>query len=252
MPASLAQMFLDAQARAKAAPADLAARSSLWQIFAARGELDRARAQLDMMLKLDASWAMEVQGCHALLDAEKRRNDVFAGREPPTCLGEPPRWFGSLAAALPPLSHGQHEAAGLLLAQVLEDAEPCAGSLNGTRFEWICDADARLGPCLEVVAQGKYVWLQIRSIRRLVCAPPEELRDLIWQPAKLELDDSGALDVFLPARYPGAATDEHMLARQTDWEAIGGDLFVGHGQKCFSTDADMFGLLDLRELRVDA
>jgi protein involved in temperature-dependent protein secretion len=42
-----------------------------------------------------------------------------------------------------------------------------------------------------------------------------------------------------------------MLARQTDWEAIGDELFLGHGQKCLSTDVDMFGLLDLRELRVN-
>ena len=251
MSESLAQMFVDAQARAKAAPGDLGARSVLWQIFAARGELDRARTQLDMMLKLDPSWAMEVQGCHALLDAEKLRSDVFAGRQPPTCLGDPPRWFGSLAAALPQLALGQREAASRLLGQVLADAEPCAGSLNSARFEWICDADARLGPCLEIVAQGKYVWVEFRSVRRLVCTPPQELRDLIWQPAKLELDESGALDVFLPARYPGAATDDHMLARKTDWESIGPDLFLGHGQKCLSTDTEMCGLLDLRELCVD-
>ena len=251
MPESLAQMFADAQARAKAAPADLAARSSLWQIFAARGEFDRARAQLDMMLKIDASWAMEVQGCHALLDAEKLRGDVFAGRESPIYLGQPPAWFGSLVAALQRLAQGQRDAAAPLLAQVQQDAEPSTGSLNGSRFEWICDADARLGPCLEVVAQGKYVWVEFRAIRRLVCAPPQELRDLIWQPAKLEIDESGALDVFLPVRYPGAKTDAHMLARQTDWEAVGADLYLGAGQKCLSTDLDMVGLLDLRELCVD-
>lgn len=252
MPASLAEIFTDAQTRARAAPSDLAARSTLWQVFAARGELDRSRTQLDMMLRLDPSWAMEVQGCHSLLDAEGRRNDVFAGRELPTCLGQPPHWFGALASALPMLAQGHGEAAAALLEQVREQAEPCAGTLNGVSFEWLCDGDARLGPCLEVIAQGRYVWVPFVSMRGLRCEPPQELRDLIWLPAKLEIDDSGDLDVFVPARYPGAVSDEHRLARRTDWDSLSGELYVGHGQKCLSTDADLTGLLDLRELRFGA
>lgn len=252
MPASLAEIFADAQARAKAAPADLSARSTLWQVFAARGELDRARTQLDMMLRLDSTWAMEVQGCHSLLDAELQRSAVFAGLDAPTCLGQPPQWFASLVSALPLLAQGHAQAAGTLLAQALEQAEPRSGSLNGAPFAWICDGDARLGPCLEVIAQGRYVWVPFAHVRRLVCEAPQELRDLIWLPAKLEIDDAGALDVFVPARYPGAVTDEHRLARRTDWEALHGELYIGHGQKCLSTDADLTGLLDLRELRIGA
>lgn len=252
MPASLAEIFADAQSRAKAAPADINARSTLWQVFAARGELDRARKQLDMMLSLDASWAMEVQGCHSLLDAEARRNAVFSGVDVPTCLGLPPPWFGSLASALRLLAQGHQTAAGELLAQVQTGAQPCTGALNDLPFAWVCDGDVRLGPCLEVIAQGKYVWVPFASVRRLVCEAPQELRDLIWLPAKLDIDDSGSLDVFVPARYPGAESDEHRLARRTDWTELGGDLYIGHGQKCLSTDVDLTGLLDLRSLRIDA
>ena len=252
MPASLAEIFAGAQSRAKAAPSDLNARSTLWQVFAARGELDRARTQLDMMLRLDASWAMEVQGCHSLLDAEARRNAVFVGVDVPTCLGPTPSWFGSLASALALLAQGHEQAAGELLVQVQAQAEPCAGTLNDLPFAWVCDGDARLGPCLEIIAQGKYVWLPFASVRRLVCEAPQELRDLIWLPAKLEIDDSGSLDVFVPARYPGAQSDEHRLARRTDWSELSGDLYIGQGQKCLSTDVDLTGLLDLRSLRIGA
>ena len=248
---SLAQMFLDAQARVRSAPADLAARSVLWQIFALRGEFDRARAQLDMILKLDADWALEVQGCHALLNAEQQRSNVFLAQEPPVCLGSPPPWFGALATGIAHVARGQRESAIRLFTHVLEAAEPCTGTVDGSRFEWICDGDARLGPCLEILAQGRYMWVEIRSIQGLKCAQPEELRDLIWQPAKLEIDNSGATDVFLPARYPGGTADEHQLARTTDWELMGADLYLGHGQKCLSTDVDMHALLDIRELRID-
>jgi type VI secretion system protein ImpE len=251
MAQSLAQIFAEAQARIRTAPTDLVARSNLWQVFAARGEFDRARLQLDMMLKVDASWAMEVQGCHSLIDAEMQRSAVFEGRESPVCLGTPPPWFGALASALPLLAQGHIDAASRLLEQVRDQAEPCSGSINGEPFEWIIDGDARLGPCLEVVAQGRYVWMSFELLRQLKCEPPRELRDLIWLPAKLALDDSGDLDVFLPVRYPGATSEEHRMARHTDWRALSGTFYLGHGQKCLSTDAEMTGLLDLRELRVD-
>lgn len=252
MPASLAEIFADAQSRVKAAPSDLAARSTLWQVFAARGERDRSRKQLDMLLSLDSTWAMEVQGCHSLLDAEGLRDEVFAGREPPVCLGQPPQWFAALAAALPLLAQGHVDAAVALWSQVREQAEPRSGSVNGVAFEWICDGDARLGPCIEVIAMGRYVWVPFASLRGLKCEPPRELRDLIWLPAKLEVDDSGALDVFVPARYPGAVSDEHRLAQRTDWDQLSGDMYLGQGQKCLSTDVDLTGLLDLRDLSIAA
>ena len=252
MATSLTQIFTEAQSRAKAAPTDLSARSTLWQVFAARGELDRARSQLDMMLRIDASWGLEVQGCHSLLDAERQREDVFAGRQTPTCLGQPPQWFGALVSALPMLAQDRKDAAAEVLSKALSQAEPVGGTLNGVPFDWICDGDARLGPCLEVIAQGRYVWIEFAKVRSLTCQPPRELRDLVWLAGKLEIDDSGALDVFLPARYPAAASDEHRMARRTDWEELGGELFIGQGQKCLSTSADLTGLLDLRELRIGA
>ena len=250
MPATLDQIFADAQTRAKSNPGDLAARSTLWQVFAARGEIERARKQLDMMLRIDTSWAMEVQGCHSLLDAEQRRIDVFAGREPPTFLGQPPAWFAVLVSALALIAQGQVVAAAELLARVPQEAQARTGTLNGEAFEWICDGDARLGPCLEVVAQGRYVWIELAAVRRLSCEAPRELRDLVWLPAKLEIDDTGALDVFLPARYPGAVSDDHRLARRTDWQDLAGDLSIGHGQKCLSTNTDLMGFLDIRDLKL--
>lgn len=54
--------------------------------------------------------------------------------------------------------------------------------------------------------------------------------------------------MFIPARYPGAASDEHRLARRTDWVALNGDLWIGQGQRCLSTNADLTGVLDVRDL----
>ena len=58
---SLTSLFEDAKRRVQAAPSDIGARSALWQIFALRGEFDRARLQLEALVSFDSSWAMEAE-----------------------------------------------------------------------------------------------------------------------------------------------------------------------------------------------
>ena len=63
---ALNELFEDVKLRAQVAPGDVMSRNSLWQIFAARGEFDRARTQLDALALLDATWALDVLACQAL------------------------------------------------------------------------------------------------------------------------------------------------------------------------------------------
>ena len=249
---TLDELFESAKARAQAAPSDLQARSALWQIFAARGEFARARTQLDNLMRVDPGWALEVQSCYGLIAAEETRLKVFAGTQPPTCLGDPPAWFGALAAALPLFAAGNTAAALELVAQVQAQSPALAGTLNGEAFEWLCDGDARLGPCLEVVAQGGYYWLPFAAITSMSTEPPKELRDRIWQRAMLDVADQGAIEVFLPARYPAPVEDAHRLASRTDWHELSDTLFTGSGQKALFTDLRDTGLLYIRELRFGA
>jgi hypothetical protein len=141
---SLDRLFDDAKARVQVAPNDFLARSLLWQVFACRGEFDRARKQLDVMLGLDSSWAIEVQACHGLIDSELQRAEVFAGMRSPTCFGPPPAWFGALVAAVGHVAQGQVAAASTLLDEVAEAVPEVPGSINGQTFTWICDGDARV------------------------------------------------------------------------------------------------------------
>lgn len=241
-------LFEDAKNRAKSAPDDLPARSALWQIFAARGEFDRARKQLELIPKLDGTWTVEAQACERLLDAELKRQAVFAGKEPPACLGQPPEWFAQLAAALKLLGEGKRGAALPLLTEVWNSGEACPGTINGDAFEWVRDGDARIGRCLEVIIQGRYFWVPWESVMRLETEPPTEIRDRLWQRATIQLTEEGGIEAFLPVRYPDPRNEDETMARRTEWEEIGEDLFVGHGQKCLVTDTDPVGLLDVREL----
>lgn len=250
-------LFEEAKQRVVSRPNDLEARSALWQLFAARGELDRAHKQLDAMVGIDSSWSVEALSCQALLKAEAEREQVLRGARAPRCLGEPPAWFGKLATALAALGEqplalkptGLAEAAASL-REAQQLAESRRGSFNGQAFDWLCDADARFGPCLEAVIRGTYLWVPWQLLHAISARPPTEMRDRIWVHALLDFGDEGSLEAFLPARYPAPAGDDERLGRVTRWSPLDADSYIGHGQRTLLTDVGEFGLLDLRELRL--
>ena len=248
----LEQLFEDAKARAKRTPSDLDARSKLWQVFAARGEFDRARKQLDVISDLDSSWMIEVQACHGLIAAEERRSAVFGGKEPPVCLGVPPAWFVKLVAALPLIAQGNKDDALSLLREVRDMNDAAPGLLNGEPFAWACDGDARVGPCLEIIVQGKYLWVPWAAVQMLETRPPTEIRDHLWQPASLQVTEEGPIEAFIPVRYTSPANESQALSRSTDWQPLDEEFFIGFGQKCLMTDSLEAGYLDIRSLSFGA
>lgn len=245
---SLTPLFEDAKRRVQATPTDVGARSALWQIFALRGEFDRARMQLEALVSFDSSWAMEAEACQGLLQAEAQRQRVLSGEVPPVCLGEAPAWFETLTGGLA-LIHSAPERGAALLLQAQMESTARAGTLNGQSFEWLCDGDARLGPCVEVMSKGRYFWLPWASVRSIVTRPPTELRDRMWAHALVEIGDEGSIELFLPARYPDPEEDEQRMARVTVWRPLGENAYIGLGQKTLVTDQGETGFLDVRELR---
>lgn len=253
--------FEAAKQRVQARPSDLGARSALWQIFAARGDFGRARTQLEAMVAIDSSWSMEATACQALLQAEAVRQQVLAGQRAPVCLGDPPAWFGDLAAGLaqfgaPSLpGAGTAAASASALLQRAQQASPAmSGQVNGQAFEWLCDGDARLGPCLELMVRGQYFWVPWQRVRELNSREPTELRDRLWLHALVTLEDENAIEAFLPARYPAPRDDAEGLGEVTNWEPLDaeGQAFTGHGQKTLITDSGEWGLLDIRKLQIQA
>ena len=256
---ALDTQFEQARQRVQARPNDLGARGLLWQIFASRGEWARARTQLQAMVAIDSGWAAEAQACEALLTAEETRQAVLSGRRAPVCLGEPPPWLANLVAGLAEsagCSTGAAAQAGgaarLLKAQQASAA--CAGAVNGQPFGWICDGDARLGPCLELMVRGQYFWVPWSRLRAISTRPPTELRDRLWLHALVTLEDGNAIEAFLPARYPGPRDDAEHLGELTQWVAMTASegpeaaAYRGFGQKTLITDTGEWGLLDIREL----
>ena len=88
-----------------------------------------------------------------------------------------------LSEAIPDIG-GQFAAAARLREQAFAAAPATCGRVDGQSFQWIADADSRLGPMLEVIIADRYFWVPFCRIRRIALEKPTDLRDLVWLPAQ--------------------------------------------------------------------
>ncbi|NYS25633.1 virulence protein SciE type [Rhodobacteraceae bacterium 2376] len=242
------------QAEVRKNPGDAKRRIFLFQLLCVLGDWKRAITQLKLCAELDPLATPMAQAYREAIVCEVQRARVFAGEEAPMVLGDPQQWLALLIQAQGHLARGEVAQADDLRGQAFEAAPASPGALDGTRFDWIADADMRLGPVLEAVINGRYFWVPFSAIRSITLEPPEDLRDSVWMPAQLQLISEGELVALIPTRYPGTiegGTDAEKLARATSWHEAGEGLYTGRGQRILSTDAAEVALMDLRHIALD-
>lgn len=241
-------------------PQEARLRVFLFQLLAVLGQWERALNQLQVALELDAGMLPMVQTYREAIACEALRLEVFAGKRAPMLFGEPQAWVALLIEALSRAGAGDAAAARTLRAQALEQAPASAGQIAlgddaAQPFAWIADADARLGPTLEAVINGRYFWLPWNRLARITFEPPQDLRDAVWMPAQLQFANGGEAVGLIPTRYPDtdlARGDALALARRTEWREPAPGVYTGLGQRLLATDRAEFGLMDLRAVRLDA
>jgi type VI secretion system protein ImpE len=240
------------QADIRKKPQDKALRVFLFQLLAVTGAWERALRQLNVLVEMDAQYALLAQTYRPLIACEVFRAELFEGARSPSSLGEPLPWFGALIEAARLTSAGEHAAAQALRDKAFEGADAVPGRLDGKPFAWIADADPRLGPVLEVVLQGRYFWVPFARIRKVAFESAEDLRDLVWLPAHFTWSNNGEAVGFVPTRYPGSEDGDAAvcLARSTEWHTVG-DVALGRGQRMFATDGDDIGLLEVKAIELD-
>lgn len=235
-------------------PSSARHRVFLFQLSCIIGDWDRARTQLDVAAGMDKMADLMAALCRPAIACEALRADVFRGKRTPVVFGEPAPWVALLVQSLSAGAAGHHQAAAELRAQALESAPAIPGTLNDQPFEWLADADSRMGPMLEVILDGRYVWVPLTTVRTLSIEPPEDLRDLVWLPARFTWTNGGSSVALLPGRYPGSEfsdDDAVKLGRKTLWQEVEGDAWHGLGQRIFSTESLEMGLYDVRTLTFD-
>jgi type VI secretion system protein ImpE len=245
--------LLTEQVRAK--PQDAKLRVFLFQLLCVLGQWDRALNQLNVSLELDPTTLPMVQTYREAIACEALRMQVFKGQKVPMLFGEPENWTALFIEALLREGRGEADAARQLREQAMEQAPTSAGQVDGQAFEWIADADARLGPMLEAVINGKYYWLPWNRLSQVDIDPPQDLRDAVWMPAHFHFTNGGEVVGLIPTRYPDtdlAAGDVLALARRTDWREATAGVFTGLGQRLIVTDQAEFGLMDVRSVTLEA
>lgn len=206
-------------------PDDTQRRVFLFELLAFAGQYDRARKQLDVLATKGTQAEAGTLLYRAAIEAERVREHMFDTGDYPV----------SPAPA------------------------PVRGTLNGTPFSSIEDADPRLGARLEVIAGGRYLWLPFAHLATLHMDPPSRLRDLHWMPARLAtgptVRDMELGEVLLPVLTPAAHRDEEdavRLGRSTAWVRDESGLEVPVGSKLWLVDGAEVPVLEVRDLVIYA
>jgi type VI secretion system protein ImpE len=259
---SLAETLAELQARVRNEPAEAKHRTFLFELLSVLGQWDRALTQLEVAGELSAATLGMVQVYRQALGCEVLRGEVFAGKRSPLVFGQPEQWVALLIEALRLTADGKHAQAGELRGAALEAAAATSGSLRPgahdaapQAFEWIADADPRLGPVLEAIVNGRYFWIPFCNIKAIQVEKPADLRDLVWMPAQFQWANGGEAVGLIPTRYAGSETSEDdgiRLARKTDWVEHATQAFAGLGQRMLATDAGEYALMDIRRIDLDA
>lgn len=251
---NLDQSFQQLQDQVRNDPSDVKNRIFIFQIMLVQGQWERALNQLNVVCEMDASTLLMAQTYREAIQCEAFRDKVFSGEHSPLIFGKPEQWLALLIEAVKLVANEQYDSAAKLRNEAFELAPVTTGSINGDKFEWIADADTRLGPVLEVILSGRYYWIPFHRIKSIVIEEPEDLRDSVWLPAQFTWANAGQAVGFIPTRYPGsekADSETIRMAKSTEWQDCGSEIYLGTGQRMLATDNDEHPLMDIREILLD-
>jgi type VI secretion system protein ImpE len=207
-------------------PTDAQRRVFLFELLSFAGEFERAEKQLDVAGQGGREASMGALLYRSALHAEKNRQQMFESQQFP------------VGGAVP---------------------APVSGTLNGSAFKALTDADPRIGARLEVFAAGQYLWIPLEHVASVEIPPPERLRDLLWAPAIVQTGPSfRGLElgqVLIPAITPLSwqyEESEVRLGRVSEWVALDDGTEVPVGQKLLLVDGEELPILELRNLEIHA
>lgn len=242
------------QAQVRRQPAEAKHRVFLFQLLAVLGQWDRAMTQLNVAADLDAGTLAMAQTYRTALQCEGFRGEVFRGQRSPLVFGQPERWIALLINALAPLAREDYIRFQQIREEAFEAAPAVAGTIDGQPFEWIADADLRLGPVLEAIITGRYYWVPFHRVKTIRLGKPEDLRDLVWTPAQFTWANGGEAVGLIPTRYAGSEDAEDpqiRLGRKTLWLEREADTFFGLGQRLLATNQGEYPLMDIRLISLE-
>ncbi len=239
------------QEAVRANPADAKLRIFLFQLLSVLGQWERALNQLNVAAELDPVALAMAQMYREALHCEVLREQVFEGKKSPVVFGEPEQWLALLIESLLLNGQGKHREANAVRATALDEASATGGTIDGQPFDWIADADSRLGPVCEAIINGRYYWVPFSRLYAVTIDAPEDLRDVVWMPAHFQFDNGGESVALIPTRYPGSEKSHDgqlLLARKTSWVEAASNVYHGLGQRLFALNSGEVAIMDTRKI----
>jgi type VI secretion system protein ImpE len=240
---------IDAQRAVVAArPNDVGERLLLSELLAFTGDRAEVRRQLDRLADAPPDVREYLAECRALLAADEARHRG----DRPTFLANPPDHLLKRLHAAEFARSGREEEALDLIDHADETAGWVEGHLDGRSFEGWRDADDLLGPVLELFHGDRYVWLAVDQVRKVRLEHGDGLRDVLYRPATVWLNDGKRHEVFLPGLYAGTADHAEEGIRTgagIDWVEVNG-VMRGLGARTFLFGEEELTLGEFRQVEV--
>ena len=235
-------------------PADAKLRVFLFQLQCVLGDWDRALNQLNVVRDMDPSSMLLAAMYGPALQCEALRKEIFEGKRSPVVFGEPEEWMGLAVQACQIEAQGKIDEAAALREKAFDAAPTTSGKLNDKPFEWIADADMRMGPMFEAVINGSLYWVPFQHVHAMVFEKPTDLRDMVWAVATVTWTNGGEAGALMPVRYPGSETSDDnqiKLSRKTEWVEAQGGVQFGLGQRIIATDEGEYPILEVQQIMMD-
>lgn len=263
--ADLAASLKSLQNEIRDNPSEPKHRIFLFQLLSVLGQWERALGQLNVLRDLHSESLSMVQAYQETLHCEALRSAVFSGQRSPLLFGQPEPWMAVMLESLKMTGQARLAEAAAMREEALNDAPVSSGSLTlfpdksgdqsapsaNLPFEWIADADSRIGPFLEGIVNGRYFWIPFQRIASIAFEKVTDLRDLVWIPTRFQWANGGEAVGFVPTRYVESETnsdDQVRLGWKTIWNEVGQGTYIGQGQRIFATDVDEYAVTAIHKI----
>jgi type VI secretion system protein ImpE len=233
-------------------PADVQRRAFLAELLCVAGRLERADAQLEVILQQDLKAALGVALLRQLIRAETARRDFAAAGRLPEFLDVPPPYLKRYVEASVHLRDKQLGEAKKLIDLAEEERPHVKGTCNGRPFDDLRDLDDLTAGVFEVLTStGKFYWVPVERIQSIEFRKPERLRDLIWRRAAMSIEAGPDGEVFVPATYcpnGSEAAESALLGRITEWRGGDGTPMRGIGQVTYLVGDESIPIMQLETI----
>jgi type VI secretion system protein ImpE len=233
-------------------PTDIQRRGLLAEMLCASGRLERADAQLEVILQQDAKAALGVALLRQMIRAETARRDFYSAGRLPEFIDLPSPHIQKYIEASIRAREKRLDEAKQLLDQAEAERPRVKGSCDGRPFDDLRDLDDLTAAVFEVLTStGKYYWIPVERVRSIEFRKPERLRDLIWRRAAMSVESGPDGEVFLPATYCSSgseAEDRTLLGRVTEWRGGDAEPMRGVGQVSFLVGDESVPIMQMQNV----